>query len=234
MHLARLLMLGGTLLMGGCQPRQAVLAQGQDASSVTPTATWPRAATPPVIDGQVDALWSGVPALPIALPAEGHPTHPADYQASLRVAWDDDALYVLFEVVDDTLVTDSDIGYEDDDSVEFFLDAGYERSPNLDRNDALYLFSMGHETYGFLSLEWGRNGLVFTHGLTAQGYVFEIKVPWFSLRHRPQAGQYMGFAAFVNDDDDGDDRDARYASHFLLNTDTPGPEAFAPVQLVDE
>ena len=84
----------------------------------------PRAAEAPVIDGQLDdAIWSTAPRTETFVSTmTGDPAAP---NSSAQIAWDDDNLYVAFEVEDDWLhcdLTGHDPHLWEQDTVEIMVD----------------------------------------------------------------------------------------------------------------
>jgi hypothetical protein len=63
---------------------------------------------PPEIDGKAEDLWSGIRRHKMVNPAYAPPADRADLTAFYRAMWDDDNLYVLVNVMDESLKNDSD------------------------------------------------------------------------------------------------------------------------------
>jgi len=70
-----------------------------------PAVTIYKAASAPVIDGNIDAIWSEVTAKSISINLVGTATG-SDLSATWKALWDDDNLYYLVEVTDDVLISD--------------------------------------------------------------------------------------------------------------------------------
>ena len=93
----------------------------------TPDRVIPIYKTPaaPVIDGEVDSLWTDVQAYGVTLPdpngKESELTSTDDYAGYVKIMWDDDKIYVLVTVADNILVTDE--AGEKEDKVELMFDA---------------------------------------------------------------------------------------------------------------
>jgi hypothetical protein len=93
--------------------------QGPAADFEVPTVT-----TPPVLDAEVEDLWSAASVQYINIVIDGATDGPEDCSGSFRVLYDSDNLYVLVDVNDETLIQDSDPGQGwHDDRIEVFLDA---------------------------------------------------------------------------------------------------------------
>ena len=90
-----------------------------------------------VIDGQIDALWDNLNKIPIDINLLG-PNHGEgmDFGPSqFRAYWNDDALFILVEVEDQTIVVDDFDNFWEDDLIEIYLDANNEKNDFLDEND---------------------------------------------------------------------------------------------------
>ena len=77
------------------QLRQAIPA------TIMPTAT------PPVIDGNEDAVWSAAPRYKLTNVIYSPLSSPNDLSADFRAMWDENNLYLLVDVTDDVLVNDT-------------------------------------------------------------------------------------------------------------------------------
>ena len=86
----------------------------------------------PVIDGEMDEVWSSATAYTL-----DQPTLREDVQATARMLWDDKALYILTEVLDNTPDKGSANAYEQD-SVEIFLDELYNGGTSYSSDDLHY------------------------------------------------------------------------------------------------
>jgi hypothetical protein len=80
----------------------------------------------PMIDGSpLDVVWGNAPWLPINHYWLGAPPPPTDFQGRYKIAWDENNLYLLVEITDDSLAdthADGLMRYWDDDCLEVFLD----------------------------------------------------------------------------------------------------------------
>jgi hypothetical protein len=86
----------------------------------------PRATSAPVIDGVIDSIWNGAPWAPIDVFWLGSQRPVAqDFSGRYKAMWDQNNLYLLFDITDDVLydATANPLErYWDDDSVEIFID----------------------------------------------------------------------------------------------------------------
>jgi hypothetical protein len=80
----------------------------------------------PTIDGSaLDSVWMGQDWLPLDQLWEGTEPDKSDFKGRYKLAWDENNLYVLAEVTDDTLIDQYEDGlfqYWDDDCLEVFID----------------------------------------------------------------------------------------------------------------
>lgn len=80
----------------------------------------------PLLDGLAqDSVWSGASWLPLDQVWLGQPPVAEDFSGRYKVLWDENNLYLLAEVIDDTLIdihSDGLLKYWDDDCLEIFVD----------------------------------------------------------------------------------------------------------------
>lgn len=92
----------------------------------TPEAGFAASYGTPTIDGKADdPVWQSGEWLPLDQVWIGAPPAPADFSGRYKIAWDENNLYILAEITDDTLVDTHPDGlhrYWDDDCLEIFLD----------------------------------------------------------------------------------------------------------------
>ncbi len=89
----------------------------------------PKAATAPVIDGHsTDLVWAEAEWQELKYRWLGPEYTDADFQGRFKIAWSESKIYVLAEIVDDTLI-DTHRGplvqYWDDDCLEIFIDEDF-------------------------------------------------------------------------------------------------------------
>ena len=87
----------------------------------------PRAQTAPEIDGTVDAVWEQASWAPINVFWLGTQSNPTaeDYTGQYKALWDENYLYLLFDVTDERLYDNTRSAldaYWEDDTVEIFID----------------------------------------------------------------------------------------------------------------
>ncbi|HPC96762.1 MAG TPA: sugar-binding protein [Sedimentisphaerales bacterium] len=159
------------------------------------------AVVPPVIDGEVDAIWSVASTqsfVPLADPADGSGTW--------KVLYDMENLYVLLDVTDDSLKNDSAASWQDD-SVEVYFDGGNTKlSTPLSGDDHQYTFGWTADDVQGTNITGYTEGIEQAQVTTATGWRIEIKLPWLSIQGvAPLAGDLIGIDCYYNDDDDGGD-----------------------------
>ncbi|TKJ33093.1 MAG: hypothetical protein CEE38_21690 [Planctomycetes bacterium B3_Pla] len=189
------------------------LASGVPAQDVV----IPSPGTMPKLDGRIDEAWLFSTEQTIGTSQVGvAPSSPVDCSGTWRALWNWEGLYVLVEVNDEALTSDSGGGGNkwNDDSVEVYVDGDNSKATSPDTNDHQYTFWWGNEAYEEPSaLHNGAPSLVdveYAIKTTDEGYMLEIKLPWMSIMGAsPTPGQQIGFDVWINDDDDGGDRDSQ-------------------------
>jgi hypothetical protein len=141
-----------------------------------------------------------------------------DLEASFRVGWDDDYLYLAVKVLDDAYVQNA--SGEDlfmGDSLELLLDVdllGDYGSSALSADDYQLGISPGRpdvdgerEAYLWYPSNWsGARDQVQIGAVRSSGvYRVEAAVPWSIFGINPSAGQRYGFALSASDNDNPDD-----------------------------
>lgn len=219
------------------------------------------------LDGQGnEAVWSEAPEYSLehvtwpfpegtgfGEPVDGSPVAEDDLSASFQAAWDDTYLYLLVDVTDDILVIDSEgVGYENDDSLEIYLDGDNSRDegtawnvPGQDFINDRQLKVKADETTpvigglydptedGTVEIEQDIN-LERSVVITDTGYQIEIRMNWTgilrtffadgSLVQEPEEDAYIGFDLKVSDDDDGGERDITYGWASASNDNYASPQ----------
>ncbi len=166
----------------------------------------PSTPTPPIIDGQVDALWSIAPVQYITLIINGSLSSPEDCSGSWQAMWDAEYLYVIVDVNDESIHSDSTSAYLDD-SVEFYFDGGNTKGPGapLSEDDRQYTFAWDISDAGDIQgTNQETDGVEFSEVRTDSGWRLEVKFPWTTLTDiPPEMDGLIGIDCFYNDDDDG-------------------------------
>lgn len=141
----------------------------------------------PVVDGSVDPIWSK------AQPFTGQHIS-GDISATFRVMWDDEAIYVLAEVKDDSLSVESFAPYMQD-SVEIFLD---------EHNDKAQAYGADHVHFrvnyeNLLTIDKGDPERFYTSAKVVEdGYVITARI---ALQSHPENNKVIGIELQVNNAD---------------------------------
>lgn len=178
----------------------------------------------PVIDGQAEELWQSAEAFETNIFSKGT----TGAKASVRLLWDDTALYVLAEVSDPVRSAVNPLPYEQD-SVEFFLDENNGKSVLLDSDDSQYRISyLNEHSYGGQALE------TFESQTTenADGYVVEAAIPIQFVQ--AEAGTAMGFEVQVNDDPGTGSRASIAKWHDPTNNSFKDASGWGTIRLADD
>jgi len=189
-----------------------------------------RLLTPPTLDGQ-SGDWPFGDTITLnrdtAYSFSGKIDNAADLSASARSGWDDQHLYFLVQVADETVVTDSTDVWRDD-GVEFGLDGLRDQVP------------WGSDDHQYTVVADGRlaDRAAATTAFTAAvlrypgGYNVELAIPISQLiPGTPISGTVVGFTLGLHDDDDGGNWDA-----YLIwqGTDTgSSPDEFGGLVFVE-
>jgi endo-1,4-beta-xylanase len=144
----------------------------------------------PVVDGTVDAAWSGTPEIPINqyLMAWQGATGTA------RALWDDSSLYVLIQVNDAELDKTSLNAYEQD-SVEVFVDENNGKTAFYQDDDGQYRVNFDNETS--FNPAGAATGFVSAARVSGTNYTVEMKIPFKTIT--PENNKRLGFDVQVND-----------------------------------
>ncbi|MFL5731475.1 MAG: sugar-binding protein, partial [Cytophagaceae bacterium] len=128
--------------------------------------------------------------------------------ATFGVLWDNTNLYIGVKVLDANLYSDSPDWWEDD-AVEVYIDANYNRLTTYDGFDNQII--KGYNKSG-VSTKLAINGLQHAWAATAGGYTIELAVPWSQLGiSAPAPGLNLGFDISYDDDDNGGSREGQAA-----------------------
>ncbi|MCB9155195.1 MAG: PQQ-dependent sugar dehydrogenase [Caldilineae bacterium] len=200
------------------------------------TAVVSKTLSAPAIDGVIDAAWDGATEYTMNnnLVIGTGVLFQSDLWATWRALYDDDNLYFLVTVRDDTLIQDGPNWY-DDDIVEIMIDGDHSRGSSYDGvND----FELGFR-WNDPSIIRGANsapvppGAQFSMVGTGDGYVLEVLVPLDEIDVQPVDDYTFGFDIHVNDDDDGGARDAKFTWFGVQDNGWQAPMYFSDATLDD-
>jgi len=157
----------------------------------------PYAYVAPVIDGTVDGIWGQSLAVNETVAVGGAGTMDGAFASSFTTLWDEDALYVLVEVTDDTawwsVGANGSLKQDHSDYVDLFVD--YDKATPYtttqangswwnyyDANDFQIKFlrdSAWIEIGGqFPGRSTDASGIEYSAGEVTGGWVLEAKIPW--------------------------------------------------------
>jgi hypothetical protein len=173
-----------------------------------------RVAAPLTIDGQ-SGDWPGMPAEPVGSDRLVEGKAAGNFSASFRLGWDDQHLYVLADVNDETPMKNTRSGADlwAGDGIELFLGSeGLEKAGQLLFTDRQILISANQEGDGkvyFVNApeQYSCRVAVVPKGGNA-GYVLEAAIPWTALAvARPEPNREFAFDLAADDSLDGTRRD---------------------------
>ncbi|WP_146201413.1 CBM9 family sugar-binding protein [Leucothrix arctica] len=156
-----------------------------------------------------------------------------DLAGSWRSSWDDKNLYVKVNIVDDRLVKDSAKPWADD-SIEIYIDADGSRKSRYDGwNDFQLTYRMDDQKLTVGGRTPPHKIYAIQHKMikVANGYQLETTIPWTTLNVKPKHGHRVGFDIQVNDDDSGDQRDAKLAWNAKTDQAWKNPRMFGELVL---
>ncbi|MEO8531781.1 MAG: endo-1,4-beta-xylanase, partial [Deltaproteobacteria bacterium] len=151
----------------------------------------PKATTAPVIDGEVDDIWSTAVMVPTGVTVEGDGS---GAKAEAAFLWDESGIYVLAKVTDPSLDQANSNAWEQD-SVEIFLAPGNERLGPFEPFDGQYRVSYANQVS--IAGDLGRIGDFLTSAakIVDGGYVIEARIALPRLR----PGKVLGADIQIND-----------------------------------
>jgi len=158
-----------------------------------------------VLDGLGnEAVWQGITATPILKVVEGSISGPSDLSATMKAYWNDDSLYLFFNVNDSNLYNGSPTIYEND-NVEVYLDMDNSRGTSYDSNDMQIRFNWGLSGITGENVPPGIN-FAFHTKETNDGYSLEIAIPFSKILF-----PYLGICGFDTQIADNDGTTNRHA-----------------------
>ncbi|MDH7598525.1 MAG: sugar-binding protein [Sedimentisphaerales bacterium] len=189
-----------------------------------------KASTAPTIDGAIDEVWSGVKVNTIQRSYYRNISGLIDFSASFRSVWDANALYLLVEVSDEDLRSDSS-QYWQDDCVEIFVDPDNSKSSTYGPDDLHFYFVWGQPGRIGEARQDRTSHVRYAFAKTDKGYNLEVCLPWTTLGVRPTPGTSIGLEVQVNDDDDGGDRDHKVGWNARQDNAWEDPSTFGNAYL---
>jgi hypothetical protein len=204
----------------------------------------PSVSPPPIIDGDIDDIWATVSKQHMKNDIGEWPHSDArDISGYFQALYDSDYLYVLIDVNDSELRQDNPPaeGWRDD-SAEFFFDGNNSKGAQgaIDADDFQYRFNWSvnqpdSSNYEYFHRPQSLAGVQCVMASTTTGYRFEVKFPWSTLLSggAVPVGRLIGVDCFVNDDDNGGDREHQVAWHATAGTGWNTPRMWGTALLVE-
>lgn len=158
------------------------------------------ASSAPVINGDVDAVWANAVSYACNNITRGEVTDDNDLSGTVKMLTDNNNLYILIEVKDDIVKSNSPTEAWQNDGVELFFDMGWNAPNSYGANDFQYVFCAN----GILWKEYKHTaiaGVVYKAKNTPTGYVIEASIPWSTTTGLSAAGTLMGFDMNIIDID---------------------------------
>ena len=178
----------------------------------------------PVIDGEIDDVWSHAPNLPL----DRYQTAWHGANGTAKVLWDEENLYVLVQVTDSELDKSSANEWEQD-SVEIFLDERNTKETFYVDGVGQYRVNFDNETsFNPAGIEEGFESATKVSGTS---YTVEVKIPFTEIT--PEAGVQIGFDVQINDGKEGA-RQSVAIWNDLSGQGYQDPSVFGVLTLVDE
>ncbi len=158
---------------------------------------------------------------------------PRDLSAVWYSSWDNENLYVWVNVQDDRHVKDSSKPWADD-SIEIYIDADGSRKTAYDgHNDFQLTYRMNDKQLSVSSNSAHQQVQGVTQKMVkkANGYQLTTVIPWKTLKVKPGVGKKVGFDVQINDDDTGNNRDAKLSWNANSDAAWKNPQMFGQLVL---
>jgi len=192
----------------------------------------PNTITVPVIDGNIDPVWSQVAGQDVEKLIVGSVSNSNDLSGAFRLMWDDNNLYILGEITDDNRINDSEDQFQDD-AIEIAFDFGNDKRTTFGNDDVLYTFGWNDNVIGSVPANYSKQGIVFSIIGTNNGYNFEAGFPWSTLGGNASEDQLHGFDFQINDDDNGQNRDGKLSWNAAEDEVWRNPSFMGTIRLED-
>lgn len=226
-----------SLITPGCSKKSST---EPEPSSNTPEADYfaPKTETAPTIDGKADeSIWGKAEWAPIDQLWVGQQASPADFSGKYKIIWDENALYYLFEIVDDQL---SDVhnnplqDYWNDDCLEIFIDedaSGGDHTYNY--NAFAYHIALDYQA---VDLGPDRQAHLYSSHVSARRtssgttHTWEVALTVYTsayvdalgnnnVKSELKSGKTIGYACAYCDGDGAGNREHFYGSIFIAGQD---------------
>lgn len=198
----------------------------------------PKTASPPIIDGKKnDVCWQNLEWQLINNVWLGEPYDITDFAGRYKMTWDNEALYVLVQVIDDTLLDQYSDPFDrwwDDDCVEIFVDSDNSGGDHKYNHNAFaYHVALDHNVVDLSTEEMPilfNEHIETAHITLGKMTLWEHKIYLFdeatfneeSTENIPiqlKANQEIGFALAYCDNDNSPERENFIGSVFVEGED---------------
>jgi hypothetical protein len=184
--------------------------------------------TPPPLDGSSGGAWANAPEVSITNYFDINSDVEND-QGEFKALWDNNNLYLLVTVKDNTLTTSADVF--DGDAVEVYFSATDSKALAYGATEFQYGFPYGSSTVTEAK-HGATTGVAFGQENTANGYQFGISIPWSTLGvSSPTAGAQYGFDVQVDDAQVANTLFGKFAWWATQNLSYQYPYLFGPAVL---
>ena len=149
----------------------------------------------PKIDGKLDEVWGSAPQMVVRTPVPTATSINAVTAAwaQTRVLWDDNRIYVFFDVHDKNISAIHGEPWQRD-SVEVFIDENHGKTTTYQPDDGQYRVTAAGQRSGGPDV----SSIEAAVRRRPRGYLVEMAIPFRTVK--PRAGMTIGFDAQVNDD----------------------------------
>nr|AQM74178.1 glycoside hydrolase family 10 [Alkalibacterium sp.] len=149
----------------------------------------------PEVNAEIDDVWSSAPVLTINRMQQAHEILAS---GTARVLWDENNLYVLYQVTDSILDVSASAAHEQDSVEAFVNETGEETTSYI---DGVGQYRVNYENEASFNPGRYSEGFRSETRLTGSGYIVEMAIPWKNVT--PEAWHELGFDVQINDARDG-------------------------------
>gem|GEM_PF-6045227 len=136
---------------------------------------------------------------------------PTDHSASAKALWDNDYLYLLYDITDNVLIK-HDAGANKRDDVELFLDRNNSKNTTYGPGDFQFAFAYDDTVPVSETKHNATTGISYQSQDRSGGYLLEARIPWTTIGITPSEGGLMGWD-LASDDTDGYGLQSKIAWH---------------------
>lgn len=189
----------------------------------------------PVIDGTIDKRWNEAISYPLSKLISGINTPGNPLGCKWKLLANDKNLYIMADIKDNTLISDSP-DWWDDDGIEVFIDATNSKGTSY---DGLHQFQFGFryndtKIYAGVNSVQNTTGIKFVIKAKTGGYIFEASIPWTLLGISPADELKIGIDLKVNNDDNGGPRDSELSWNASTSMAYADPSLFGNGKIINK